>query len=198
MILAVDPGHPTYSGDLGTTAPGLTEHKYVWETANSLVAHLHHCMPSIKPVLLRRSVGEVVSLRERGERSREAGADMVLSLHVDAAEATRLRRSTAYHWPGNEEGAEVAETIVRSMPSPLHRRRGGVFATRTHSPADTWLADARAVVEAHEVTVVLVELGYCTNNRDLVALLDGATQTGIQLALMTGIVRLRQLREKKV
>lgn len=194
MIIAIDPGHPTREGDRGATAPGLVEHEYTWALARSLVAYMRHCLPSAETVLLRSAIDEVVSLAERGHRSAEAGADLVLALHVDSEATGHMRRASGYYWPGNETGALVAETVVRSMPSPLTRSHGGIYAAKDNR-VDKWLLNPRAVIEVHKATAALVECGFASNHRDLMALLDNATQIGINLALMSGIVRFTQLVE---
>lgn len=194
MILAVDPGHPSYEGDTGAVAPGLEEYRYTWEMAHLLRAHLGHCLPQVEVVLLRAAVDEVVSLDERGRRSAEARANLVMSLHVDSEVTSHSRRAAGYYWPGNSAAADICDAVVRCMPHPLHRPYGhGVFAARHGTGADLWLRRARAVLAVHKATSVLIELGFCSNPVDLVGLLDGNTQTGIALALMAGVVRSLQL-----
>ncbi|KPJ59116.1 MAG: hypothetical protein AMJ46_12685 [Latescibacteria bacterium DG_63] len=194
MLLAIDPGHPSHEGDQGCVAPGLVEYRYTWEMAGLLRAHMRHCLPEVETILLRDACDEVVSLAERGQRSADAGVDLVLSLHVDSEATSHARRSSGYYWPGNSVGAEIAEAIIRSMPDPLCRPRGyGVFAARHGNGSDCWLVDARAVIAPHKATSVLIEMGYASNPIDLVALLQNQTQTGIALALMAGVVRAQQL-----
>lgn len=193
LLVAVDPGHPSYPGDTGAVVPGLVESEYTWEAAHSLQIHMRECVPGVEVRLLRASKDEVVSLPERGRRSAEMGADLVMSLHVDSSESDALRHASGYYWPSNLAGYEVSTAIVRAMPHPLNRRSGqGVFPAR-EGPRDQWLARARAVMQVHRATSVLIELGYCSHPEDLAALLDSTTQTGIMLALMAGIVRFQQL-----
>lgn len=194
MKLAIDPGHPTEHGDTGTRAHGLAEYLYTWQMANALVAYLRHSLPDCETILTRSTENEVVSLADRGAATKEFGADLVLSLHVDGAEAQHLRGSSMYYWPGNKVGHEVALKISAAMPEPLFRRySAGVFAADART--DKWLKRANRVIAPHRATTVLVEMGYCTNHRDLMALLDNTTQIGIMLALVCGVIRFKQLTE---
>lgn len=193
MRLAIDPGHPTHEGDTGSQAPGLLEYEYSWHMVTSWAAYLRRTVLGVDSFLLRSAVDEVVSLEERGRRSRDGGADLVVSLHVDASESKTLRCASGYYWPSNLTGQQVVQTVIRCMPHPLFRKMGyGAFAAR-QCARDQWLQRSRNVIEQHAATAVLIELGFCTNETDLTALLDPTTQTGIILALTAGVLRFQQL-----
>jgi N-acetylmuramoyl-L-alanine amidase len=193
LTIAIDPGHGGESK--GAVVPELVEADYVINFARFLALRLKHSAEPFEVHLLRERNDETVSLAERGRRSKEIGADLVVSIHVNAGPDQRQGGAMAFYWPGNEHGWEVCDAWLRAMPPPLYTARRS-FAADPSLPGDEWLSRARNVLEPHECTSVLWELGYCTNKKDLDALLDPATQSAMVSACLVGLARFRQLAER--
>lgn len=189
MRVMLDPGHG--GNDPGTCDDKFVEASYVYRFARYLCTHLAHTAAPVNVGLIRVE-DETVSLDERGERAANFGADLVLSLHVNASETTTASGGLTFCWPGDALGLNVGTAIARAFPVPLYRLRA-VPIEAVDSPtttADDWLRRPRAVMWPHQRrgrTDVLVELGYRTNLADRVALDHPAVQWALVLACEAGI-----------
>lgn len=193
LKLCIDPGHG--GADRGAVSPDgvLVEADYTMSLARFLAARVKHSSESIEVGFTRSRDDESVTLTERGQRSRDQGADLVLCLHVNAG-PVQLHGGMTFYWPSNIYGQEIADHIQRSFPKPLYyQTRGPIPATDDKSPGDDWLRRARNVLAPHRATAVLVEVGFLSNPVDLAALLEPAIQSGIVAALMCGLATARHL-----
>jgi N-acetylmuramoyl-L-alanine amidase len=172
----------------------IVEAEYALSMVHFVASWLRHSAEPFVVELTRCKPTDGPTLDERGARTEALGADLVLSLHVDANPSEHEHGAVCYYWPGNAVGLEVAHAIAEAMPSVL--RTGKVFATTDNpDPKDDWLKRARNVLKPHKATAVLVEVGRLTSEVDRPALLNSPVQSGIALAIITGVIRYRVLRE---
>jgi N-acetylmuramoyl-L-alanine amidase len=103
----VDPGHG--GDDLGARgAKGLKEKDAVLDLAGALVRELQGCGMEAR---LTRTTDTFVGLWDRARLANQAGADLFISLHLNAARARQAKGSEVYFLTlgaGDGEAAEVA------------------------------------------------------------------------------------------
>jgi N-acetylmuramoyl-L-alanine amidase len=192
LIIACDPGHPSYKGDMGGgTSPcgRIVECDYTMHIARMLNTSLAS-ENDIGLHLLRSRNDEVVSLKERGKRASSVNADLVLSIHVNSAPNSSWSGGIIFYWPGNVVGAKVAEQIAHSWPASLRRDPPTVEMADRHMYPGVW-----AVLGAYEQTAVLAECGFATNRHDVDLMVEPTVQEQIVGALHQGIRRFKQISE---
>lgn len=151
-------------------------------------ATLHSLLTSRIEVSTSRKGDEEISLAKRGVLSQQANADLVISIHVNANENPEHRGAYALHWPGNDVGRMVADTISVTMPREL--RTGRVFAAD-----DDW-PRVRNVIGRHRVTSVLVECGYVSNPQDREFLKSSGAYELIACAIRAGVFRFIHIQDQ--
>ena len=193
LTIALDPGHPSNDGDTGSVSAcgRIVECDYTLHIVRQLRTALQADPIPATPVLLRCRNDEVVAVSERARRATEAGADLVVSVHVDSSVHTSYRGAHVLYWPGNSVGEAVAGQIASSWPAVLRRAGRGSPAHENLWPR------ARNVLAAYAETAVLAECGYASHPADVDALVEDTVQDQIVGALMQGIRHFRQLRETR-
>lgn len=86
IIVMLDPGHGGTSGpnaESGAVAGGLVEKQLNWRIA-SKVKEIFDRTPGITGILTRNG-DESVSIKERGEKARDNGADLLVSFHINSS-----------------------------------------------------------------------------------------------------------------
>lgn len=166
MLIGIDPGHG--AKDTGACVAGIAERDLVEEAAQFLHAYLS--ASSIK-CLHTRTVGEDPPFVVRGWKTRQC--DAVVSLHVNANVREQVDGMELYHWPNSKAGKALAGHIAVACPQRLKpTNRTGTRTPRIWSAADgpgaqdNWLQRPRAVMRWHRPPIVLVELGFLTNDDD--------------------------------
>jgi N-acetylmuramoyl-L-alanine amidase len=169
----------------------MVEADYVYAFASYMLGRFSAWGDGVSAFLLRDR-DEDPPFKERGRRS--AGADLVVSLHVNSNESPEPRGLDMFYWPGNMVGESISWAVLKAAPVPFHvRGRKPRAATDLPTPDDDWLQAPRSVLGRHKATAVLVELGFSSNPLDRRALLDPVTRHGLALAVEAGIVRARQI-----
>jgi len=194
--ISFDAGH-------GGTDPGAQHNGIVESSLNLALARyaklrLEHSYEPVA-VALTRTTDEYLSLRERGEASERQQADLVVSIHCNAATSTAQHGAMAFALPGDIAALDVARTILRCMPKPLNC--GTRYAFSADADADTdsgrngvWLQRVRNVLSPHYPRcAVLLEVGYLSHIGDARALECPAVQSGIVTAIMAGVDRYRRI-----
>lgn len=129
-----------------------------------------------------------LSLHARGALAEKYGADLVLSLHVNSNPEPAVNGGMTFHWPGDEIGRNVAETIARCLPFELRRLRSLSWAATDEKGAnDDWLKRARNVIGSFKSTAVLVETAHATNADDRIEILNPGIQRGVVAACIAGV-----------
>ena len=185
--LGIDAGH-------GGTSTGATRPQFPKTEADYNIDLGHQLERAIKasglpfdPIMIRTG-SETVSLHERGVMSRSLECKLVLHLHVNASPHTHLHGGLVFHWPGNKLGEAVGNAIARALPSPLFRQYSqSIAATDLPIQDDDWLERPRAVQRYHDMTTVLLEVGYMSHAVDRVELCREPVKAGLIVAIEAGL-----------
>jgi len=158
-------------------------------------------------VALTRADDRFLLLEERYGIARRLGADLLISLHADAAPHGGARGATVYTWGVDASDAEAARTARRENRGPVGDNSnvnavgeilGDLTRRETAASADAFAARlveeaagrvamrrtprrqaALIVLRAPDVPSVLFEMGYLDNAADRTALISTAGRTAI-------------------
>ncbi len=103
-VIVLDPGHG--GADAGVSVAGAVEKDLTLALARTLARELARRFGA--KVVLTRTDDHAVPPEERAERANRAHADLLLSLHFDAAPGPQLRGITAYCPPATSSAASEA------------------------------------------------------------------------------------------
>jgi len=135
VIVAIDAGHG--GRDSGASSGRVIEKDLVLRYARELAAAIE-MRPGYKAFLVREK-DEFLRLRTRVERAREAGADMMISIHADALAAGVASGASVYTLSKDASDAEAAALV------------------ESHNRTDD-IAGVAVAAEETDVTSVLVDL----------------------------------------
>ena len=159
-ILVLDPGHG--GPDRGAAALGLDEAVLVEDVARRLEGRLAAIGAR---VYLTRGTDNCPTEAERAEFANEVGADLVVSLHVDACRTPRCHGVATYYYgwyagvtPRQGGGSAVGRRLAELVQAEVVARTG-LLDCRTH--AKTW-----ELLRRTRMPAVRLELGYVTSPRD--------------------------------
>ena len=173
MRICIDPGH-SGSYEPGACAAGVTEAAINMEIAMWLAIYLREAGQEV--LLTREGDIESDSLTERCRMANEWEADIFISIHCNAAANTEARGFEVYHYPGSQEGYELAERIRAALADLNYTLDRGVKEARF------------AVLEGTKMTAVLVECGFMTNEQELELLRANERQRAIAEATAAALV----------
>ncbi len=195
-VVCIDPGHPSEVGR-GTRGRKLTELHVAWTVALDLRAALQR--RGVKVVLTKAAEGTFVKNLDRSRIANEAGADLFLRLHCDAAAGT----GTAVYHPtrtGMSNGVIGPSRAVlsRSHSAAVSFHRAYAAMLKGHLRDNGLKSDLATAVGAKqgaltgsihsEVPVLLVEMCVLTNRKDEAFLLSRSGQARMVAALEVGTV----------
>ena len=175
--ILIDPGHGGADpGAIGLST--LPEKTIALDTALRLAALLERTQS--RGLLTRRDdrapggTGQD-GLRERVERARRSGAEVMVSLHADASYDSAVRGVTTYYYhPGDVALAlAIHEELVARLGVPDRGVRRADFY----------------VLRASPVPAVLVELGFLTNPVEAALLSSGSYRQRAAEAIADGLAR---------
>ena len=168
MKICIDPGH---SGpyEPGACVAGATEAAINMEIAMWLAIYLREAGQEV--LLTREGDIESDSLTERCRMANEWEADIFISIHCNAAANTEARGFEVYHYPGSQEGYELAERIRAALAELNYTLDRGVKEARF------------AVLEGTKMTAVLVECGFMTMKQERDMLVNSTVQNRIAGAM---------------
>ena len=127
LVIALDPGHGGYdSGAVGVN--GVHEADLTWKIAN-------YCRDELvneygATVVLTRAQNENPSLKERAQRAADAGAGVLVSIHLNSAggqgygSEIYVPNSQGYDYEAHSVGVELAEKIIDQLAALGLRDRG--------------------------------------------------------------------------
>ncbi len=177
-VVVVDPGHG--GPDRGATGCGLEEATLVEDLAARFKGRL--AAVGVR-ALLTRAPGACPSDAERATYANAAGADLVVSLHVDGAPSPRPNGVAAYHFG---TGSGVTSTAGEELASLVQREvtaRTPLLDCGVH--AKTW-----DLLRLTRMPAVRLELGHVTSPRDAALLADPALRDRVAEALVVAVQRL--------
>ena len=190
IAVALDAGHG--GEDYGAVWGGMREKDIALDV--SCIVHSSVAWPGWRiDSSMVRSADAGISQRTRGGITTAAGVDIVVHVHVDSRPGSGLAGMRAYHWPGNELGEHVAQSILMAAPSPLRSGVAPIAAVGPPAvPQSDWRRGAREVMRWHRATSVLVELGYLSSECDRRALADSCIRVGAAGAILVGLLEGRR------
>lgn len=202
-VIAVDPGHGgTNEGAVGVA--GIYERFLTMDVAKRLQTRLLGCWPDVEVVLTRLNDIDV-GLSERTHLANLAAADVLLSVHFNAAENTDANGIEVWYLASEEEvepwpadtpliapSGAVVESILRDLERTQLQEESAQLASVMH---DHLIAASHAtsrgvkqagfrVLRGALMPAVVLELGFLTHPREGVRLLDNAYRE----RLITGII----------
>lgn len=176
--IVVDPGHGGH--DPGHVAGGLTEAELVWDLAARLEGRL--VAAGVRADLTRGRDSTATNL-ERAEFANASGADVLLSLHVDANGNPAAQGVSTYHFgTGNGVASTVGEQLAGLALREIVARTGLVDC---HAHGKTW-----EMLRLTRMPAVRVELGYLSSPSDRERLADASFRDIVAEGLLVAVQRL--------
>ncbi|MDQ4065788.1 MAG: N-acetylmuramoyl-L-alanine amidase [Actinomycetota bacterium] len=146
-VIVLDPGHgPGDPGETARDAP-VVEDDVCWDLATRIASHL---IDAGAKVYLTRARGEAPSASDRAARANEMGADLFISLHLNAHQEASAEGCSAFYFEGSRAGEALAERIQERLVQL------GLNDCRTHARSYALLKETR-------MPAVLVEPVFITN-----------------------------------
>ncbi|MBC7374527.1 MAG: N-acetylmuramoyl-L-alanine amidase [Frankiales bacterium] len=177
-IVVVDPGHG--GAHRGATGHGLQEAAIVEDLAARLEGRL--TAVGVR-TLLTRGVDSCPTDAERARFANDAGADLLLSLHVDRSPSPRCHGVASYHFGA---GRGTTSTVGEQLASLVQREvvaRTDLLDCHVHEK--TW-----ELLRLTRMPVVRLELGYVTHPGDAARLADPAFRDTVAEAVLVAVQRL--------
>jgi N-acetylmuramoyl-L-alanine amidase len=170
-LVVVDAGHG--GSDPGAIYEGVNEKDVNLAIAQRVAALLR---AQGYQVLMTRDSDTAVGLYTRAEIANEAGADLFVSIHANAANnAPEFAGIYTYYHPSSRRGARLAQAIQ----TPICAQTEAV---------DRGTASANYVVlRETDMCAVLVETGFMSNSAELRQLLTSAYQEKLAAGIVEGI-----------
>jgi N-acetylmuramoyl-L-alanine amidase len=182
--IVIDPGHG--GPDKGRTFGDVTEADLMWDLARRLEGQM---VATGMEALLTRGLDTNPAEAERARFANDTGADMFLSLHVDANHSPLAQGVACFHF-GTGNGATTS-TVGEALAGFIQRElaaRTGMLDCHTHPK--TW--DALRMTRC---TAVRIEIGYLTNAADREKLTDPAFRDLVAERILIAVKRLYLLGE---
>jgi N-acetylmuramoyl-L-alanine amidase len=178
-VVVIDPGHG--NGDRGVTANGLEEAAVVDDLAARIEGRL-----SVTGVTTYLTRGTDMDIDEaaRAEFANACGADLVISLHCDAANSPRPQGVATFFY-GNDRyghsspmGERFAELVQREIVA-----RTDLLDCRVHGK--TW-----PLLRQTRMPAIRVEVGYLTNAGDAARLGEPTLRDTLAESIVAAVQRL--------
>lgn len=177
-VVVLDPGHG--GADRGATGHGLQEAALVEDLAARLEGRL--AAVGVR-ALLTRGHDTSPADGDRAQFANDAGADLVLSLHVDRGTSPAGHGIASYHF-GTGTGA--TSTVGEKLASLVQREvvaRTDLLDCRVH--AKTW-----TMLRLTRMPAVRVEVGHLANPGDAARLADSGFRDIVAEGILIGVQRL--------
>lgn len=181
--IVIDPCHG--GPDRGVVVDGAVEAELMWDLARRLEGRM---AATGMETLLSRGRGNSPSEADRATFANNAGADLVLSLHVDSHHLPLAQGVALFHFgTGNGTTSTVGEALAGFIQRELTARTG-MLDCGTHPKSWELLRMTR-------MPAVRIELGYLTNPHDRRKLLDPAFRDVVAEGVLVAVKRLYLLGE---
>ncbi|HEY8374523.1 MAG TPA: N-acetylmuramoyl-L-alanine amidase [Pseudonocardiaceae bacterium] len=176
--IVIDPGHG--GRDRGVLVDGIAEADLVWDLARRLEGRM---VATGMEALLSRGPDTCPPEADRAALANNAGADLFLSLHIDANVSPRAQGVATFHFgTGNGTTSTVGEALAGFIQRELVARTG-MLDCRTHPK--TW-----ETLRLTRCPAVRVEIGYLTNPEDRRRLLDPTFRDVVAEGILVAVKRL--------
>jgi N-acetylmuramoyl-L-alanine amidase len=177
-VVVLDPGHG--GDDRGATGHGMDEASLVEDLAARLEGRLSAV--GVRTLLTRGPDGNPTEA-ERAAFANDAGADLVLSLHVDRAPSPHCHGIASYHFG---TGTGTTSTVGEKLASLVQREvvaRTDLLDCRVHEK--TW-----TLLRLTRMPAVRIEVGHLTNPGDAARLADPGFRDAVAEGVLIGVQRL--------
>jgi N-acetylmuramoyl-L-alanine amidase len=176
--IVIDPGHG--GTDRGVTVGGVCEADLVWDLARRLEGRM---VATGMEALISRGPHANPPDGERAVFANDAGADLFLSLHVDANASPLADGVASFHYgTGNGTTSTVGEALAGFLQREIVARTG-MRDCRTHPK--TW-----EVLRLTKMPAVRAEIGYLTNADDRRRMLDPGFRDVVAEGMLVAVKRL--------
>jgi len=176
--IVLDPGHG--GADRGATVGGVSEADLAWDLVRRLEGRM---VATGMEALISRGPHACPPDADRAGFANEAGADLFLSLHVDANSSAAAQGVAGFHFgTGNGTTSTVGEALAGFIQREIVARTGMVDC-RIHPK--TW-----EVLRLTRMPAVRTEIGYLTNPQDRRRLLDPSFRDIVAEGLLVAVKRL--------
>lgn len=176
--VVVDPGHG--GADLGASGHGLAEASLALDLARRIEGRL--AAVGVR-ALLTRGADTCPTDADRAAYANAAGADLVVSLHVDRGSSPRPHGAASYHFG---TGSGVTSTVGERLASLVQREvtaRTDLLDCGIH--AKTW-----ELLRLTRMPALRLELGHVTHPGDAARLADPAFRDTVAEAVLVAVQRL--------
>jgi N-acetylmuramoyl-L-alanine amidase len=181
--IVIDPGHGGL--DRGRTFGDVTEADLMWDLARRVEGQM---VATGMEALLTRGMDNCPTEPERAMFANEAGADLFLSLHVDANRSPLAQGVACFHFgTGNGTTSTVGEALAGLIQRELAARTS-MLDCGTHPR--TW--DGLRMTRC---PAVRIEVGYLTNANDRAKLADPVFRDLVAERILISVKRLYLLGE---
>lgn len=178
-LVIVDPGHG--GGERGVDGNGLDEASLVYDLASRVEGRL---AATGSTAFLTRGPDGGMDEVERANFANAAGADLVISLHVDAHDNPEASGCATYYYGNDRYGhhSAVGERFADLVQKEICARTDLVDC---HAHAKTW-----DLLRRTRMPAVRIEVGYLTNPGDASRLADPEFRDVLAEALVAAVQRL--------
>lgn len=181
QILVIDPGHGGES-DTGTIAYGYEEKDLTLALAKEMKDLLGREFPELY-VCLTRLDDTAVGTQEREALAKELGADLYLSIHMNADPSSRATTGVSTYYNNLDTGSGRAYAEVM---------QGCIAQAVEGQDADAVEEDKRIITKEFKIPALVIEAGYLTNKQE--ALMLGTMEYREMLAggIVSGIKKIAE------
>ena len=168
-IICVDPGHGGYDpGAVGYVVEKNINLQVALKLARLLEA-------DGATVVLTRDGDYYVSLYDRVRIANNAGCEIFVSIHSNAARSSAARGFEVYHYPGSYWGHRLASLVYNEVLDLVPINGRGVKTAHYY------------VLRHTVMPAILIELGFVTNYYDAMLLANEESQWSYALGILYGI-----------
>lgn len=175
--IVIDPAHG--GEDPGTVIEAVAEADLVWDLANRLQSRLSAVGVTS---WLTRGAGNTTNFEQRARFANDQRADLVISLHVDAAPSPRPNGVATFYYGAGEASSTLGERLADLVQREIVARTGLLDG---HTHGKTW-----EMLRLTRMPTVWVEAGYLTSPLDRVRLLDAQFRDVLAEAILVAVQRL--------
>ena len=180
-IVLVDPGHG--GDDLGVCGHGLVEAEIAFDLATRIEGRLG---PLGVQALLTRGPDICPDEVERAGFANETGADLLISLHADAAPSSQPTGVATYYY-----GAELpTRTVTSAVGERLAALVQGEIVARTDLVNCRTHPKAWQLLRMTRMPAIRVDIGYLSNETDAARLQSAEFRDTVAEAIVAAVQRL--------
>lgn len=186
-IIVIDAGHGGL--DQGATRGSYAEHDIALKISKKLEYYLSQGGAAV--IMLRENESDLAGdeftgtisqhkkadMRQRVAIANQAGADLYISIHVNAAPGTQWSGAQVFHKPRDP----ASQTAARLIQEELTRILGN---TKRKAAAGDYY-----VIKNVEMPAVLIETGFLSNAEEAKLLADAEYQRKVAYAIFNGVAR---------